>query len=90
MIVEKEFTLLKVEQKKRITKEGKEQIYLVLNVLDEDFSPCKFFVFNEDKVKLILNDVQSAKALSKVLINFNLVYSNNIWNCNLNDAVFTY
>lgn len=90
MIVEKEFTLLKVEQKKRTTKEGKEQIYLVLNVLDEDLSPCKFFVFNEDKVKLILNDVQSAKALSKVLINFNLVYSNNIWNCNLNDAVFTY
>lgn len=90
MIIEKEFTLLKVEQKNRTTKEGKEQIYLVLNVLDEDMSPCKFFVFNEDKVKIILNDVQGAKALSKVLINFNLVYSNNIWNCNLNDAVFTY
>ena len=68
--------------------EGKEDI--VINVLDENLNPCTFFVFKGDLVKSILDEVEKAKALTKVLIDFDLNYNGKLWNCNVNTVLFNY
>lgn len=90
MTVEKEFTLLKIENRERINDDEEKVNYLIINVLDESLTPCKFFVFKKDLVEDILNDAQNAKALSKVLISFDLNYNGKLWNCNLETMLFNY
>ena len=90
MQIEKEFTLLHITKKNRTTKDNKNQDYLIIDVLDEELNPCKFFVFNEEIVNQILNDSANAKALQKVLIKCDFTYNGSLWNCNLIEMLFTY
>lgn len=90
MKIKKEFTLLKVDAKERTDKNQNKSTYLVINVLDDDLNPCKFFCFRDEIVKSIISDIQNAKALSKVLIDFDLTYNDKIWNCNVDSVLFNY
>lgn len=90
MKIEKEFKLLNIVKKERTTKDNQKQTYLVLNVLDEDLNPDKFFIFNHDLIKKILDDAVNVKAFQSVLIDFDLLFNNNIWNCNLKNVLFNF
>lgn len=90
MKIEKEFKLLNILKKERTTKDNQKEIYLVLNVLDEDLNPDKFFIFNEDLIKKILDESVKAKAFQNILIDFDLVFNKNVWVCNLKEILFNY
>lgn len=80
MEFEENFKVLNYEVRKR--KEGEDN-FVILNALDINNNPCKFFVFNKDAVNKFLN-TQFA-GLQDVLITFKLAFSNNIWNVTLLD-----
>lgn len=80
MEFEENFRVLNYEVRKR--KEGEER-FIILNALDINNNPCKFFVFNSEVVSKFLN-TQFA-GLQEVLIRFKLSFNNNIWNVNLLD-----
>lgn len=90
MQIEKEFTLLKIEAKERHGNDNTVSTYLVINVLDVNLNPCTFFVFKGDLVKSILDEMEKVKALTKVLIDFDLNYTGKLWNCNVNTVLFNY
>lgn len=90
MKIEKEFTLLKIESKERTDDDENKRTYLIINVLDEDMETCKFFVFKDDLVNEIIKNTNGVKAMQKVLIDMNLVYNGRLWNCNLEDILFSY
>lgn len=90
MKIEKEFTLLKIESKERTDDDENKRTYLIINVLDEDMETCKFFVFKDDLVNEIIKNANGVKAMQKVLIDLNLVYNGRLWNCNLEDILFSY
>ena len=91
MKIEKEFTLLKIENKQRINKEdGTISPYLIISVLDENLIPCHFFVFKDEIIKKIIGDCKNSKSLEKVLIDFGLSFNGKLWNCNLQDILFQY
>lgn len=90
MKIEKEFTLLKIESKERTDDDENKRTYLIINVLDEDMETCKFFVFKDDLVNEIIKNANAVKAMQKVLIDMNLVYNGRLWNCNLEDILFSY
>ncbi len=90
MKIEKEFTLLKIEAKERQGNDNTVSTYLIINVLDEDLNPCTFFVFKGDVVKSVLDEMEKAKALTKVLIDFDLTHNGKVWNCNVNTVLFNY
>lgn len=90
MKIEKEFTLLKIENKLRTLSDGTKQTYLIVSALDENLVPCNFFAFKDDVVKAILKDCVAAKPLEKVLIDFDLNYNGKGWNCNLENMLFSY
>lgn len=90
MKIEKEFTLLKIESKERTDDDENKRTYLIINVLDEDMEICKFFVFKDDLVNEIIKNTNGVKAMQKVLIDMNLVYNGRLWNCNLEDILFSY
>lgn len=90
MKIEKEFTLLKIDSKERLNDDEEKQTYLIVSVIDEDLNPCTFWVFKTEIVKSILKDMQEAKALSRVLIEFDLTYNGKLWNCNLTQMLFNY
>ncbi|CCZ17443.1 unknown [Clostridium sp. CAG:780] len=90
MKIEKEFTLLKIESKERTDDDENKRTYLIINVLDEDMETCKFFVFKDDLVNEIIKNANGVKAMQKVLIDMNLVYNGRLWNCNLEDILFSY
>ena len=90
MKIEKEFTLLRIENKLRTKEDGTKSTYLIVSVLDENLTPCSFFVFNDGRVDAILKDSTSAKPLEKVLISFDLSYNGKMWNCNLENMLFSY
>lgn len=89
MKIEKEFMLLKAESKK--TKSG-DKSYFVIYCLDEDLVPCQFFSFNDDTNSVILDALTSSNlvAMQKILIKFDLIFSNNNWNCKLLNVDFKY
>ena len=90
MKIEKEFTLLKIESKERTDDDGNITAYLIINLLDEDMETCKFFVFKDDLVNEIIKNANGVKAMQKVLIDMNLIYNGRLWNCNLEDILFSY
>lgn len=90
MKIEKEFKLLNIVKRERTTKDNQKQTYLVLNVLDEDLNPDKFFIFNQDLIKKILDESVNVKAFQNILIDFDLVFNNNIWICNLKNVLFNF
>ena len=90
MKIEKEFTLLKIESKERTDDNGNKSTYLIINVLDEDMETCKFFVFKDNLVDEIIKNANGVKAMQKVLIYMNLVFNGRLWNCNLEDILFSY
>lgn len=90
MKIEKEFTLLKIESKERTDDDENKRTYLIINVLDEDMETCKFFVFKDDLVNEIIKNANGVKAMQKVLIDMNLVYNGRLWNCNLENILFSY
>ena len=61
----------------------KEYDFLVLNLLDCDNNPCRFFVFNEDLYKKIIQS--SYLGLQDVVIAFEVIFVNNNWNVRILD-----
>lgn len=86
MIIQNEFKFLKLEQMQRKPKEEEKNVvkyYYVLNVLDADNNPVKFFSFNEDENAKLVTVLGSVKGLQDILIKFDLSFNNNNWNVRL-------
>ncbi len=60
-----------------------ERIFIILNLLDKNNNPCRFFVFDKEVMKKILN--YNFVGLQLLNVSFKLLYSNNTWNVRLVD-----
>lgn len=60
-----------------------EKNFLILNLLDKNNNPCRFFVFNVDVMKKILSS--SYVGLQILNVSFKLQFTNNNWNVRLVD-----
>lgn len=79
------FKFLNVQLMKRKKTEENKNVsdFLVLNLLDCDNNPCRFFVFNEDLYKKIIQS--SYLGLQDVVIAFEVIFVNNNWNVRILD-----
>lgn len=84
MKIEQNFKFLKVElmKKKKTEENQKETQFLILNLLDEDNNPCRFFVFNTDLISKITKS--SFLGLQDVICTLEIKFNNN-WSVNLLD-----
>ena len=80
MEFQENFKVLNIEVRNRKDSDDK---FVVLNVLDIKNNPCRFFIFNQDRVKKFLNT--SFIGLQDVLITFKLTYNDKMWNVTLLD-----
>ena len=81
MEYQEEFKFLNFETiKRKNADELKEEdrVFLKLNLLDKNFNPCYFFVFNKDLMRKLL-DMQLV-GLQVLDIKFEVSFSNNSWN----------
>ena len=86
MEYQEEFKFLSLESIKRKNAEElkeDEKYFLKLNLLDKNYNPCSFMVFNKDLIKKLLT-IQFA-GLQLLTVTFDLVYTNNSWNVKLVD-----
>lgn len=93
MVFEEEFKFLKVDRRERKESEklkDENKYYFVIHLLDKDNNPCSFFSFNSELNKNILADLSNVKGLQDVLVKFELVFNNNIWNVRLLNIDFSY
>ena len=77
------FLNLQIMQKKNQELKENERKFIVLNLLDNQNNPCKFFIFKTELVEKLLS--LNLVGLQDLLIRFRLSYSNNIWNVNVLD-----
>lgn len=80
MEFQENFKILNYEIRNR--KDSSEQ-FIILNVLDINNNPCKFFVFKEDVIKKFRNT--TFVGLQDVFITFKLSYNGSIWSVTLLD-----
>lgn len=82
MKIEQNFKFLKAElmKRKKTEENQKESEFLVLNLLDEENNPCRFFVFNKDLINKIVNS--NFLGLQDVICTLELKFNNN-WSVNL-------
>lgn len=84
MKIEQSFKFLKAElmKRKKTEENQKETEFLVLNLLDEDNNPCRFFIFNADLINKIVKS--NFLGLQDVICTLELKFNNN-WSVNLLD-----
>lgn len=84
MKFEQNFKFLKAElmKKKKTEENQKETQFLLLNLLDDNNNPCRFFVFNADLINKILNS--NFLGLQDVICTIEVKFNNN-WSVNLLD-----
>lgn len=80
MEFQENFKVLNYEIRKR---KDSEERFVILNALDINNNPCKFFIFNKDIVEEFLST--TFVGLQDVLIKFKLAYNGNVWNVTLLD-----
>ena len=80
MEFQENFKVLNYEARKR---KDSEERFIILNALDINNNPCKFFIFNKDIVNEFLST--TFVGLQDVLIKFKLAYNGNVWNVTLLD-----
>ena len=90
-----EFKFLKIDSIKRKNAEelpADEQYFYVLNVLDKENNPVRFFSFDSKLNNQLTKDIQSGnvKGLQNCLIDFELKFTNNNWNVSLENVTFQY
>lgn len=79
------FLNLQIMQRKNADKLPEdERNFLVVNFLDLNFNPCRFFVFNKDLMKKMLSTKYSG--LQDLVVTFTVTYSNDNWHVNLVDV----
>lgn len=86
MEYQEEFKFLNLEIVKRKNAEElkeEDRQFIKLNLLDKNYNPCVFFVFNKEVMKKLLN--MELVGLQILEIHFELVY-NNSWNVKLVDV----
>lgn len=86
MRYQENFKFLNIElmKRKKTEENKKESEFLILNLLDNENNPCRFFVFNEDLVKKVLQN--QYVGLQDILVDFALVFNNNNWTVRLLDV----
>lgn len=77
------FKFLNMQLNKR--KNDDNSFYLVVNLLDKENNPCKFFCFNNEIISAVTS--RNYQALQDVTVNIGLSYTNNGWNIRLNDMI---
>lgn len=77
------FKFLNMQLNKR--KNDENRYYLVVNLLDRENNPCKFFAFDDDVVATVT--ARTFQGLQDVTVNFSLQFSNNQWGVRLNDIL---
>lgn len=77
------FKFLNMQLNKR--KNDDQKYYLVVNLLDNENNPCKFFCFNDSAISTITS--RTINGLQDVTVDFDLTYSQNSWNVRLNDLI---
>lgn len=85
MEYEEEFKFLNLEIVKRKNAEElkeEDRQFIKLNLLDKNYNPCVFFVFNKEVMKKLLN--MELVGLQILEIHFELVYTKS-WNVRLVD-----
>ena len=90
-----EFKFLNVSSVKRKNVEGlkpEEQYFYIVNLLDKENNPVRFFSFDNNLNNDLTKNIQSGaiKGLQNVLVDFELIFNNNIWNVKLNNLTFKY
>lgn len=60
-----------------------EKTFFKVNLLDNQNNPCSFMVFKKEHIDKIKN--LKLVSLQDVIINFRLIYNNNLWNVNFID-----
>ncbi len=60
-----------------------ERNFIILNLLDKNNNPCRFFVFDKEVMKKILTS--NFVGLQLLNVSFKLLYTNNTWNVRLVD-----
>lgn len=93
MVLEGEFKFLKLEQKERKESEklsAENKHYYILNLLDEDNTPVKFYSFNYEVSSKLIDLSKRISSLQDLLVKFSLEFSNNNWNVRLIDVVDNY
>lgn len=98
MRFQENFKFLNVEiMKRKKTKENQEENqegnqegnqeeskFLILNLLDNENYPIRFFVFNEDLIEKVLQN--QYVGLQDILIDFALIFKDNKWSVRLLDV----
>ena len=75
------FELMKKKNANELPEDEKN--FLILNLLDKNNNPCRFFVFNIDTLKKILSS--NYVGLQVLNVSFKLQFVNNNWNVKLVD-----
>lgn len=96
MVFEEEFKLLSLQKlnKKNANeiKNEDERYFYIVNVLDKENNPCKFFSFNKDINKDLTTRLNTGalKGLQDCLIKFDVVFQEKNWNVRLEEITFEY
>lgn len=95
MKLKDEFKFLKIDSIRRKNAEelsADEQYFYILNVLDKENNPVRFFSFNNELNNQLTKDIQNGniKGLQNCLIDFELKFTNNNWNVSLDNITFQY
>lgn len=90
-----EFKFLNIGSVKRKNVEGlkpEEQYFYIINLLDKENNPVRFFSFDNNLNNELTKNIQSGniKGLQNVLVDFDLVFNNNNWNVKLNNLTYKY
>ena len=87
MEYQEEFKFLNMEsiQRKNASELKEEDRYfLKINVLDKNYNPCSFMIFNKDIMKKLLST--TLVGLQVLTVEFVLSYRNNMWSVNVVDV----
>ena len=95
MKLKDEFKFLKIDSIRRKNAEdlaADEQYFYVVNVLDKENNPVRFFSFDNKLNSQLTKDIQSGKikGLQNCLIDFELKFTNDKWNVTLDNITFQY
>lgn len=95
MKLKDEFKFLKIESVRRKNIEGlapEQQYFYILNVLDKENNPVRFFSFDDKLNNELTKEIQSGKikGLQNCLIDFDLKFTNNNWSVALTNVTFQY
>lgn len=93
MILEQDFKFLNLQSVRRKEAEKykpEEQYFYIVNFLDNENNPVRFFSFNADLNNNLTYAIQNKKlvGLQDCLVKFELNYANGNWNVSLKDVQY--